>query len=57
MENLAFGNKGDEADGVDVILIEGFFLLHEFFFGTVLFSFAFLLQLKDYRTYRFIIKK
>lgn len=56
MENLAFGNECDEADSVNVILIEGFFLLHEILFGTVLFSFAFLLQLQDHRTYRFIIK-
>jgi len=56
MENLAFGNEGNEADGVQIILIEGLFLLHEVFFGAFLFSFAFLLQLKDYRTYRFIIK-
>lgn len=56
MENLAFGNECDEADGVQVILIEGFFLLHEVFLGAFLFSFAFLLQLEDHRTYRFIIK-
>jgi hypothetical protein len=36
--------------------IEGLFLLHEFLFRVVLFSFAFLLQLKNYRTYRFVIK-
>lgn len=56
MENLAFGNKCDEADGVQVISIEGFFLLHEVLFRTFLFSFAFLLKLKDHSTYRFVIK-
>ncbi len=56
MENLAFGNKCDEADGVKVIRIEGFFLLHDVFLRAFFFSFAFLLQLKDHRTYRFVIK-
>ncbi len=43
MENLGFGNEGDEVDGVEIIRIEGLFLLHQVFFRAVLFSFAFLL--------------
>ena len=56
MENFGFDNKCDEVYGMKVIFIEDFFLLHKVFFGAVFFSFAFLLQLKDHRTYRFIIK-
>ena len=56
MENLGFCNKCDEVYGMNIILIEDFFLLHKVFLGAVFFSFAFLLQLKDHRAYRFIIK-
>lgn len=56
MENFGFGNKCDEVYGMKIILIKDFFLLHKVFLGAVFFSFAFLLQLKDHRAYRFIIK-